>query len=73
MFSQIVWCFHIDIFSTMDLSWRKLVVLLIFQFASFIALIYTSTINVDVSLRLNQNALFFIHQFMLEKRVGSIK
>ena len=58
----------------MDPSQRKLVILLIFQFASFIALFYTSTINVEASLRLNQNALFLIHQFMLEnERVGSRK
>ena len=58
----------------MDPSQRKLVVLLIFQFASFIALFYTSTVNVETSLRLNQNALFLIHQFMLEnERVGSTK
>ena len=53
---------------------RKLVVLLIFQFASFIALFYTSIVNVEASLRTNQNALFLIHQFMLEnERVVSRK
>ena len=53
---------------------KKIVVHLIYQFASFIALFYTSTVNVETSLRLTQNALFFIHQFMLEnERVGSRK
>ena len=51
IFSQIVWCFHIDIFFTMDPSQRKLVVLLIFQFASFIALFYTSIVNVEASFK----------------------
>ena len=58
----------------MDPSHRKLLVLLIFQFASFIALFYTSTVNEEASLHLNQIALCLIHQFMLEsERVGSRK
>ena len=60
IFSQIVWCIHIDVLSIMDTSQRKLVVDLFFQFASFIALFYNSTINVEASLRLDQNALFLI-------------
>ena len=42
IFSQIVWCLFIIIFSAMDPSQKKLVVLLIFQFASFITWFYTS-------------------------------
>ena len=75
--SQIVWCLGFGVFflPCMGLiSQRKLVVLLIFQFTSFIALFYTSTVNVEANLRLNQNALVLIHQLMLENgRVGSRK
>ena len=56
----------------MDPYKRKLVALLLLQFASFITLFYTSTVDIKASIHLNQNALFLVHQFMLKnERRGS--
>ena len=58
----------------MDPSQRKLVVLLIFQFASFIALFYTSIVNVEASFK----SKFFIsytsiHDWKLESWIKKMK
>ena len=54
----------------MDPSCRKLVAMFILQFASLIALFCTESINVEVILNLNQNALLLIQYLMLEKGRG---
>ena len=70
IFSQIVWCFHIDIF----LPWMHLKEsLLSSSFFNLHPSLLSSTLPLSMwrRLRLNQNVLFLIHQFMLEnERVG---
>ena len=56
--------------STMDPSRRKLIAVLILQFASFITLFFTSTVNVETSISLNQNVVLLIQQYVLENEKG---
>ena len=56
----------------MDLQRRKLVAILIVQFASLIALFATSSANIEGSSNLNQNALLLVqHLFIENERGGS--
>lgn len=60
--------------ATMDPQRKKLIVAMVLQFACFIALFFTSPITFETHSSLQQSALFFIQNFVLEySRGGSLQ